>query len=111
MLTAVARDRWNFSAVFKFCFCFVFVSGNIEIFGKQNSLFPSRPVIKCLILNSKQTHDEYDKQVYFLYKKVERVTMVLYHILYNNQIKARALIGQSAVVNCASKPKEKSRVF
>ena len=22
MLTAVARDRWNLSAVFKFCFCF-----------------------------------------------------------------------------------------
>ena len=24
-----------------------FVSGNIEILGKQNSLFPSGPVIKC----------------------------------------------------------------
>ena len=23
MLTAVARDRWNLSAAFKFCFCFV----------------------------------------------------------------------------------------
>ena len=69
----LARDRWNLSAVFKFCFCFVllynkslndwslgeqwilfpsnlnvfldFVSGNIEILGKQNSLFPSGPVI------------------------------------------------------------------
>ena len=78
MLTAVARDRWNLSAVFKFCFCFVllynkslndwslgeqwilfssnlkvsldFVSGNIAILGKQNSLFPSGPVIKCLVL-------------------------------------------------------------
>ena len=54
MLTAVAHDRWNPSAVFKFCFCFVllynFVSGNIEIQGKQNSLFPSGPVIKCLML-------------------------------------------------------------
>ena len=29
---------------------FCFVSGNIEILGKQNSLFPSGPVIKCLIL-------------------------------------------------------------
>jgi len=28
-----------------------FVSGNIEILGKQNSLFPSGPVIKCLLLN------------------------------------------------------------
>ena len=27
-----------------------FVSGNIEILGKQNSLFPSGPVIKCLII-------------------------------------------------------------
>ena len=75
MLTAVARDDWNLSAVFNFCFCFVllynkslndwslgeqcilfpsnlnvsldFVSGNFEILGKQNSLFPKGPVIKC----------------------------------------------------------------
>ena len=26
-----------------------FVSGNIEILGKRNSLFPSGPVIKCLM--------------------------------------------------------------
>ena len=26
-----------------------FVSGNIEILGKQKSLFPSGPVIKCLV--------------------------------------------------------------
>ena len=32
-------------------------------------------------------------------------------ILYNNQINARALIGQSAVGYCAGKPTEKSRVF
>ena len=31
--------------------------------------------------------------------------------LYNNQINARALIGQSAVGYCAGKPTEKSRVF
>ena len=36
---------------------------------------------------------------------------VFYSILYNNQIKARALIGQSAVGYCAGKPTEKSRVF
>ena len=29
-----------------------FISGNIEILGKQNSLFPSGPVIKCLLLYS-----------------------------------------------------------
>ena len=28
-----------------------FVSGNIVILGKQNSLFPSGPVTKCLLLN------------------------------------------------------------
>ena len=40
--------------------------------------------------------------------------MVLYILknkLYNNQINARALIGQSAVGYCAGKPTEKSRVF
>ena len=35
----------------------------------------------------------------------------LYSSLYNNQINARALIGQSAVGYCAGKPTEKSRVF
>ena len=72
MLTAVARDGWNL-AVFTFSLCFVllyneslndwslgeqwilvpsnlnvsldFVSENIEILRKQNSLFPSGPVI------------------------------------------------------------------
>ena len=34
-----------------------------------------------------------------------------YNQLYNNQINARALIGQSALVYCAGKPTEKSRVF
>ena len=67
MMTAVARDRWNLSAVFKFCVCFILLynksqitnhksismfpstssPGNIDILGKQNSLFPSGPVIKC----------------------------------------------------------------
>ena len=36
---------------------------------------------------------------------------VRYKSLYNNQIDARALIGQSAVVYCYYKPTEKSRVF
>ena len=35
----------------------------------------------------------------------------IYCYLYNNQINARALIDQSAVGYCASKPTEKSRVF
>ena len=33
-----------------------------------------------------------------------------YTYLYNNQINARALIGQSALGYCAGKPSEKSRV-
>ena len=38
-------------------------------------------------------------------------TLVFIQFLYNNQINARALIGQSAVGYCAGKPAEKSRVF
>jgi len=33
------------------------------------------------------------------------------YALYNNQINARALIGESAMVYCASKPMENSRVL
>ena len=60
MLTVVARDqRWpdvfagisaRFSKFAFVLFCYItnhFVSGNIEILGKQNSLFPKGPVIKC----------------------------------------------------------------
>ena len=36
-----------------FCYIIPIVSGNIEILGKQNSLFPSRPVIKCLLHRTK----------------------------------------------------------
>ena len=77
----VDRCCWNLSALIKIFFRFVllynkslsdwtlgeqwilfpsnlnvsldFVSGNIEILGKQNSLFPSGPVIKCLLLHNK----------------------------------------------------------
>ena len=35
----------------------------------------------------------------------------VYIYLYNNKINASALIGQSAMVYCASKPMKKSRVF
>ena len=38
-------------------------------------------------------------------------TELFYWHLYNNQINARALIGQSAVGNCADKPTEKSLVL
>ena len=35
----------------------------------------------------------------------------IYYISYNNQISARALIGQSAMGYCAGKPMEKSRFY
>ena len=38
-------------------------------------------------------------------------TMLFDVILYNNQINARARIGQSAMVSCADKLMEKSRVL
>ena len=39
------------------------------------------------------------------------LVLCFYQVLYNNQINARALIGQSAMVYCAGKPTEKSPVF
>ena len=39
------------------------------------------------------------------------ILFVEYYSLYNNKINARVLIGQSAMVYCAGKPMEKSRVF
>ena len=45
------------------------------------------------------------------YGKETSNAAMIYFSLYNNQINARALIGQSAVGYCAGKPTEKSRVF
>ena len=39
------------------------------------------------------------------------LAIMVYEPLYNNQINARALIGQLAVGYCAGKPTEKSLVF
>ena len=36
---------------------------------------------------------------------------VRYYLLHNSQINVHALIGQSAMGNCAGKPMEKSCVF
>ena len=44
-------------------------------------------------------------------EELKNVTIILYSNLYNNQINARALIGQSAVGYCYYKPTEKSCVF
>ena len=35
----------------EFCVCLDFVSGNIEILGKQYSLFPKGPVIKLTLIS------------------------------------------------------------
>ena len=40
-----------------------------------------------------------------------QICLLNYYILYNNKINARVLIGQSAMVYCAGKLMEKSRVF
>ena len=51
-------------------------------------------------------------QFIFLATEVVFAIVTLLHLyLYNNQINARALIGQSAMSYCASKPMEKSRVL
>ena len=62
----------------------------------------------------------FDRQIYFAqmewgdesnkqWFKIAQLT--IYLILYNNQINARALIGQLAMFYCTSKLMEKSRVF
>ena len=40
-----------------------------------------------------------------------QIVKSVYYIWYNNQMNARALIGQSALFYCASKLMEISRVF
>ena len=47
MLTAVARDRWNLSAVFKFCFCFALLYnkslipwGTVNFISLESQCFP-----------------------------------------------------------------------
>ena len=65
MLTAVARDRWNFSAVFKFCFCFVLLynkSLNDWSLGEQwfcfprISMFPSTSSRETLTFSGNKIH-------------------------------------------------------
>ena len=46
-----------------------------------------------------------------LWEILEILISVLCHLLYNSQINARILIGQSAMGYCASKPMEKLCVF
>ena len=57
---------------------------------------------------NEQWHDERRKELMNL---MSGTWSQFYDVLYNNKINARVLIGQSAMVYCAGKPMEKSRVF
>ena len=73
-----------------------FVSGNIEILGKQNSLFPSGPVIKCLLFHCPSSFGQAASQVKVSVKEnevptekmlVARVFSLQRQVIY--QIKAK----------------------
>ena len=67
-----------------------------------------------LLLNSREnipTLPSDTKTFEILHDKVIIRIFSCYLTLYNNQINARALIGQSAVGYCAGKPTKKSRVI
>ena len=59
MLTAVARDRWNLGAVFKFCFCFVLLynkSLNDWSLREQWILFPSNLNVSLDLVSGNKIH-------------------------------------------------------
>ena len=77
MLTAVAGISARYSKFALVLFCYItnhlmtgplgnseFCFPRISILGKQNSLFPSGPVIKCLIL-----HEQYYKLVKLIHRR------------------------------------------
>ena len=54
---------------------------------------------------------KYETRVFKRKTEIKPIPILYFFLLYNNQINARALIGQSALGCCYYKPKEKSRVF
>ena len=58
-----------------------------------------------------RTREKCRKQEPQAQKTIKHAFSMFYTLLYNNKINARVLIGQSAMVYCAGKPMEKSRVF
>ena len=59
MLTAVTSGRWNLSAVFKFCFCFVLLynkSLNDWSLGEQWILFPSNFNVSLDFVSGNKIH-------------------------------------------------------
>ena len=75
---------------------------------KDNSLHLGRKYARIFVLGLSIRYSEQimsaDKYPRIFSRQMEAIVY-----LYNNQITARALIGQSAMVYCASKPMEKSR--
>ena len=61
MLTAVARDGWNHSAVFKFCFCFALLynkSLNNWSLGEQSLSVKCYPQMNVLILQHNYSYQQ-----------------------------------------------------
>ena len=79
LLTAVARDGWNLSAVFKFCFCFVLLYnkslndwslGNSEFCFPRISMFPSTSSRETLRFSGNKIHcspRDQSLSVYYFY--------------------------------------------
>ena len=88
--------------------------------NKDNSLYLGRNILEYISvpfvahreLRSRKTV-RFSEQIMSAdkYPRIFSRQMATIVYLYNNQINARALIGQSAVGYCAGKPTEKSRVF
>ena len=67
--------------------------------------------MKATCKNSANLEQETKTTKIVTYPLLSLASSIVYYILYNSQINVRALIGQSAMGYCASKPMEKSRVF
>ena len=77
-----------------------------EALYEVRCLKSTEDMILALAGQFKQLSHEPEKFTVYIY-----IYIYIYIYLYNNKINARVLIGQSAMVYCAGKPMEKSRVF
>ena len=61
--------------------------GNIEILGKQNELFPSRPVIKCLNGGNQEINDKHNTGCKCINTFIN-LLLIGYHVLvvYGKQV-------------------------
>ena len=67
--------------------------------------------MKATCKNSANLEQETKTTKIVTYPILSLASSIVYYILYNSQINVPALIGQSAMGYCASKPMEKSHVF